>query len=498
MNHLFTPSLDVDFLFKIADFDGDGKIGMDDAQQFFQYTHLPQNTLAIIWTLSVPPKKPMEIPQFVTALKYVSFAQKGIQVDKTLLTNSTPPYPSPNIQCPFLLNSSKINQTLQSFNQFVTPDNPKVSKNQLFEIVIQLNGVINIDELMKLSDIDRDSQLNIIEFFIAMACLNHYILFKKLPIKIPVYFISFLKKKFGATENDIFKSSHPLPSRPKSLSRSVPTLYLERKQSPIIEISSPKSIQKTTPNDKIKQQQYMLHPIPSTGTMSYDNLITPELRHRGSLPIKVQSIALPITSTTISSQTKSLKKKKLSSSNSEVFTSDTIQETVKPSSSNRYSMAFLKSPITSPQNLQRKSFQYSVSPSLSPHNNEPLLKSDLIYQSCSVSPYLSDEELTPYQKSRRHSILNIDDNTSFPSFSFSYDSSLSIDSTLQSFDIKMKPHRLLDLDSIISSLSTQKAELLAEITELQQEIDKLTTVLESTEVLVQENSSQPTEELEGY
>ncbi|EDR22231.1 hypothetical protein EDI_202240 [Entamoeba dispar SAW760] len=495
MNHLFTPPLDVDFLFKIADFDGDDKIGVDDAQQFFQYTHLPQNTLAIIWSLSVPPKKPMELSQFVTALRYVSFAQNGIQVDKTLLKNSVPPYPSPNIQCPFFLTSSKINQILQSFNQIVTPDNPKVSKNQLFEIVIQLNGVVNIEELMKLSDIDRDSQLSIIEFFIAMACLNHYVLFKKLPIKIPIYFINFLKKRFNDVQNDVFKSSHPFPSHPKSLSRSVPTLYLERKQSPIIEISSSKSLQKLSPNDKTKQQ-HMLYPITTTNTMSYDNLISPELRRHGSLPIKVQSIPLPITSTTISSQTKSLKKKKISSSNSEVFTNEPIQEIIKPSISNRYSMAFTKSPINSPQNLHRKSFQYTISPSLSPHNNEPLLKSDLIYQSCSISPYLSDEELTPYQKSRRHSILNIDDNTSFPSFSFSYDSSLSIDSTLQSFNIQLKSHRILDLDYILSSLSIQKAELLAEITELQKEIDKLSNTFKNTEMLIQENSSQSTKKLE--
>ena len=197
--NLFIPEIDVDYLYQIADVDGDGMIGTTDALEFFQFTRLERSVLSMIWSLSVPLKKPMDMDSFITALRYCYYAQQGIQLSKELLSpnnndnnDNIKQYPSPTIDCPYVLSEERLNEMESEFMKLTESRSGKITKKQLFDIVITSEGIINVDGIMKLCDMDNDGELDIVEFILAMSCIKYTTLFNSLPQQIPSYFISTL------------------------------------------------------------------------------------------------------------------------------------------------------------------------------------------------------------------------------------------------------------------------------------------------------------------
>ena len=107
MNKIFSEEINVEMLFRFADVDGDGMIGVEDALFFFNYTKLQMNVLSKIWSVSVPPRSPMYINEFTKALVLIGFAQKGVEVSEDLL-RSQPPFPTPKIEIPFFMKIDDI------------------------------------------------------------------------------------------------------------------------------------------------------------------------------------------------------------------------------------------------------------------------------------------------------------------------------------------------------------------------------------------------------
>ncbi|EFA85490.1 EPS15 domain-containing protein [Heterostelium album PN500] len=79
-------------LFKSADLDRDGEIGVTDAA-FFRKSMLPNETLGEIWMLSDVKNGKLDIDDFIVALKLISLAQLGapISLDSIRMMPVVPP-----------------------------------------------------------------------------------------------------------------------------------------------------------------------------------------------------------------------------------------------------------------------------------------------------------------------------------------------------------------------------------------------------------------------
>ncbi|KAL7722772.1 hypothetical protein QTN25_000377 [Entamoeba marina] len=188
INSKFVPSIQVDVLFKFADVDGDGVIGAADAQFFFTYTNLKSNILAMIWSVSVPAKKPMTLPEFALALVLIYHAQQGTEITKDLI-KQPPPFNAPNILIPFFMDKDVVIQCKDLFNKLVdTPTNHLSAATFDKNILNQYPGDLTTDKLLKICDYDNDGEFDCFEFISALALLKNQKAGYPLPKTIPIYF----------------------------------------------------------------------------------------------------------------------------------------------------------------------------------------------------------------------------------------------------------------------------------------------------------------------
>ena len=194
MNQLFQPSIDIDYLYQLADKDNDGVIGSTESQEFFQYTHLNRLQLSLLWSFCVPPKQPMDKESFILALRCIYYLQQGkeLSIDTIeLLQQDQQPYHSPSLDCPFLLSSDQFNQLEISFKQITEKKSYTISKNQFIKSIQSkedrqlFQNEKNIETIMNLSDLDKDNELNYCEYVIALSCIHYYKLFNSFPSSIP-------------------------------------------------------------------------------------------------------------------------------------------------------------------------------------------------------------------------------------------------------------------------------------------------------------------------
>ena len=94
-------------------------------------------------------------------------------------------------------------------------------------------------------------------------------------------------------------------------------------------------------------------------------------------------------------------------------------------------------------------------------------KSDIIY-SKSQSPFGKEDELTEYQRNRKELMKNVDE-MEFETFSFSDDTDLSLDD-IPIYEVTSRYKMTKELDEMMVYLSMRKAELLAEIEQLEKEM----------------------------
>ncbi|EDR23235.1 neurofilament medium polypeptide, putative [Entamoeba dispar SAW760] len=205
INSKFSPEIPVDTLFHFADVDGDGMIGGSDALFFFQYTKLPMNILSKIWSLSVPPKKPMYLSEFAKALVLIYYAQQNQPISNELFTK-LPPYNSPIIDIPFFLKEDQIKHADNLFTSLINTDHITVTKDVFAEKVLaQYSGVLTIDDIMKITAKTNPNELDRNEFLLALALLKNQKAGFPVPKTIPSYFNTYV---------NTFKYHTPQPSTP--------------------------------------------------------------------------------------------------------------------------------------------------------------------------------------------------------------------------------------------------------------------------------------------
>ncbi|BFU23240.1 hypothetical protein EHI8A_098570 [Entamoeba histolytica HM-1:IMSS-B] len=192
INSKFSPEIPVDTLFHFADVDGDGMIGGSDALFFFQYTKLPMNVLSKIWSLSVPPKKPMYLSEFAKALVLIYYAQQNQPISNELFTKP-PPYNSPIIDIPFFLKEDQIKQADNLFTSLINTDHVTMTKDIFAEkVLVQYSGILTIDDIMKITAKTNPNELNRNEFLLALALLKNQKAGFAIPKKVPSYFNTYV------------------------------------------------------------------------------------------------------------------------------------------------------------------------------------------------------------------------------------------------------------------------------------------------------------------
>lgn len=493
MNIIFQPSLDIDYLYQIADKDNDGYIGTTDALEFFQYTQLNRQFLSQIWTFCVPSKQPMNKESFILSLRCIYYVQKGIQLTKELLQNQQQPFNAPLIDCPFLISSDQFSQLEISFKRITEMKSLTISKIQLIHEIeyFQKNEQlkienIQIDTLMKLCDIDEDNELNYIEYILSISCIKYYHIFQQLPSSIPSIFISSIKKRM----------IQPTPIK-RSKTRQIPLIQhskvhhasksqlFQPLQSPSSSQSSQQSSQRPTSPLSPRSQRAALIPIvtidsPPSKSSSKSSSISSTPRLSNQLSIGNQSNNSPTVFNTIRSSTIS---NIPISINSPQQLNEKIQQKKETKRIQRSTsvceLKTMKTPRRSSisdnkiseqsKSISRHSFSSKTISSFELSTMKKIEYSKSLSQSS--SPLLDKNIFITYLKNRRELINNIDNDMEFDSFSFSDDSELSLED-IPMYNITGNWKINKELDDMILYLSMKKAELLSEIEQLEIQLEK--------------------------
>ena len=472
MNQLFSPSIDIDYLYLIADKDCDGYIGTTDALEFFHYTHLERQTLSTIWTLCVPYKQPMEKESFIKALRCCYYAQQHVELTTDLLNGKQSPYPSPSIDCPYILSSEKLHQLELSFNQLVIENNGnngKISMEQLDSIIRKMNINCNAQEIMERSDRDKDNQLTFIEYIFSMICIHYYQLFTSLPETIPLFVIERIEQQLSERKQQPQQISRSKTRQLQSNSQIKLPMTLSRSQP----LRSPR--QSTHSSQIIQTNHLIVSPRSSKSVISC---------HQASVTKTVSPSQSSQSIQSLQNQSQTIKQHSFayySQSQSNIQNNQNIENKQNKINRLRHSsssieFSFNKTPRRNSTSERKSSNDFpfpivsqsqSLSAKSSPSIEEMTMKrSDIIY-SKSQSPFADDKSLSSYQRNRKELLSQIDnDPIDFQSFSFSDDSELSLDD-IPMYNITEKWKIKKELDDMIMYLSMKRAELQAEISLLE-------------------------------
>ncbi|KAL7717372.1 EF-hand domain-containing protein [Entamoeba marina] len=424
MNHLFNPPTDVDLLFKMADCDGDGIIGRDDALQFFPYTYLPNNILSLIWSHSVPPKKPMNSLHFIIALRLIGCAQKGLKIDKKVLESSAPPYSAPSIDCPFIIETNEFKSLEKVFDSLVDTSCDTIPKNVFAQYYIKTcSCVVGIQDVLQLCKINTDNDLNRIEFITAMTVLKSFTKFHSLPKRIPVHFTKMLVCIYLITPiTDIQLSRYDkehifLPAPDKQNQKSKRFSHKPLKQTKSELFSFQKQIEVTQPLQQPKPIK--LDTLSSNQTTSLQTKAKKRSNHLSIMPLSISQIPRTVTEKLQSPKfNKSLHERKLSHE-------PTVNVSVVQNLSPRSRVEGSNSPRVINFLSKKKSGNSPPLHPNDPNHHQSASRYDVGFNSHCTSPFLSTEELSPFQRSRRQSIQNLTEEIEFGTFSFSEDVTLS-------------------------------------------------------------------------
>ncbi|XP_041359272.1 epidermal growth factor receptor substrate 15-like 1 isoform X2 [Gigantopelta aegis] len=163
-----------------ADPKGTGSIGALDAATFLKKSKLSDAILSKVWDLSDPTGKGyLEKPGFFIALKYISMAQNGQELNSAMLTSELPP---PNLGP---VEVAPVNPALVADVPWDVTPSEKAKYDHVFETLQPVNGLLSGDKvkpvllnsklptdvlgkIWDLSDINKDGYLDKDEFAVTM------------------------------------------------------------------------------------------------------------------------------------------------------------------------------------------------------------------------------------------------------------------------------------------------------------------------------------------
>ena len=459
MNTLFHPPLDIDYLYQLADKDNDGYIGTTDALEFFQYTHLKRSDLSSIWSLCVPSKQPMNKEQFILSLRCIYYVQQGEQLSMESFQQKQSPFHAPSLDCPFLLSDSQLSQLEQSFKRITQHKSLTITKNQLIDEIQYLQNNhqkklenINVDMIMKLSDIDKDNQLNYYEFIIAVSCINYYHSFHSLPSSLPSIFLSSLKHRLNKPTPIKRTSTTQIP-----LLQQIKINSLSMSKSQPLKLPTQTTQISLTPRSQ-RSNGLSLITVISSSTKSSSKPSTP--RQSNGLSYSLQSNHLhtnqPNQFFSEQSNTKTQRRNSIS---------DRKTPTEERKIVTRHSFSSKTCSSTELQSMKKIENENNL---INNNSNENNSNENIQIKSSSKcqSPLLDESIFKNYQKNRKELVDNIDDDMDFDSFSFSEDSDLSLED-IPIHDITTNYRINKELDEMILYLTMKKEKLLNEIEELE-------------------------------
>ncbi|XP_054277606.1 epidermal growth factor receptor substrate 15-like 1 isoform X2 [Macrosteles quadrilineatus] len=168
----------------LVDPNNHGSVGALDAAKFLKKSGLSDGTLSKIWDLSDPNGKGyLNKPGFFVALKLVSLAQNGRDVNIANILTDVPPPKMADV--PAVLHNNIINSVQATLSDWAVKPHEREKYDQLFDSLQPLNGVIpgnkvkgllldsklpmdTLGKIWDLADMDKDGSLDRHEFVVAM------------------------------------------------------------------------------------------------------------------------------------------------------------------------------------------------------------------------------------------------------------------------------------------------------------------------------------------
>ncbi|XP_054278220.1 epidermal growth factor receptor substrate 15-like isoform X2 [Macrosteles quadrilineatus] len=166
----------------LVDPNNHGSVGALDAAKFLKKSGLSDGTLSKIWDLSDPNGKGyLNKPGFFVALKLVSLAQNGRDVNIANILTDVPPPKMADV--PAVLHNNIINSVQATLSDWAVKPHEREKYDQLFDSLQPLNGVIpgnkvkgllldsklpmdTLGKIWDLADMDKDGSLDRHEFVV--------------------------------------------------------------------------------------------------------------------------------------------------------------------------------------------------------------------------------------------------------------------------------------------------------------------------------------------
>lgn len=446
MTCIFQPEIDVEYLFSLADNDGDGIIGTSDALEFFQYTRIEREILSQIWKFSVPENQPMSYEHFIDSLRYISIIQRGGKLEMLTKEQKQQPFQAPILYCPYLITDERLTSIQTLFTKILLSNDSceKISKKMMTDIILKTNRLIDIDEIMKLSDKDEDNELDLCEFVLAMTCIHYHMTFNKLPQSFPSSFLLLIKNRCQKQLTPRIKQLQP------SLHKQSQMNCFSSKSPSLLKQSHRRSIDGF---ETIRHSTLDIHP-----KTTINERVSNRIHQSPSQFLNQLSLG------NSSSQSPTPRRRQNTSSNSTSCIPIGRRNSTSPNKDKLFNSPHVTKQATSPIHLRFSS--RTLSTKSSPNIELSLSKSEILYKR-TQSPFCTENEMTSYLRERKEMVKCIDNDMEFESFSFSDDIDNSLDE-IPYYKVTSSYRLKKELDEIITCLSLRKAELLAELEYIEQ------------------------------